>query len=259
MKYVYPVPMKKTQKSDRLTLILFLSILFSCNTSDKILNEKNSFLGEDQAIEQAKRMFEAIGGTRAWCNLKSLYIRAEHSEPQLNMPYQSEIWRAMDTFELVIEQQSDEMHVKGVFTETGGTIRYYDHRDTTRILSEEQLQGWKFSHNHNVYVLLHQLGCDPQAFRVEWEDDKRLNFYRETDYLVGFELDTENRPYLFFPPTEDGGITGSIFNQWGTDQGLVHSAGGHPLDSSFFYTTQSWIPNKESLVNAFGAEILKID
>ena len=244
--------------SQLLWISSFVFILISCK-GPKSSQNGPTFQGDDGAIQAANTMFEAIGGMKAWCELTSLYIKAEHTEPQLTMPYQSEIWRAIDQFQLVIEQQSDEMHVKGVFTEDGGTIRYYDHRDTTRVLNQEQLGGWKFSHNHNVYVLLHQLGCDPEAFRVEWEDDKRLNFYRDSDYLVGFELDTDNRPYMFFPPTEDGGITGSVFNQWGTDEGLVHSAGGHPLDSSFFYTTQSWIPSKESLIISFGEEILEIE
>ena len=44
-------------------------------------------------------MFDAIGGKDRWCKLKSLYIRANHTEPKMPLPYTSEIWRAIDTFE----------------------------------------------------------------------------------------------------------------------------------------------------------------
>lgn len=216
-------------------------------------------MGDEKAVDQANQMFKAIGGTDAWCELKSLYIKARHTEPQMTLPYQSEIWRGIDHFDLVIEQQNDSFHVKAVVNDLRGTVRYYDHRDTFRTLSNDQLQGWKFDHNHNVYVLLHDLGCNPEQYRVEIDENAKLSFYQDSILVVRFGLDDRMRPYLFDKPNLDGSISGSMFSHWGTDDGLVHSAGGHPLDSNFMYRTELWQPSKKSLKEVFGDSLYSVE
>ncbi|MGI9547779.1 MAG: hypothetical protein ACR2MM_11105 [Flavobacteriaceae bacterium] len=229
---------------------------FACSEKRK---KTISFQGENAAVVRADSMFKAIGGKEAWCKLKSLYIKAQHTEPQMPLPYTSEIWRAIDTFELVIEQQNDSFHVKAVITADEGRVRYYDKRDTVRIFSPEQLADWAYGHKHNVYVLLHDLACKPEQYLVEIDDQNRLTFYRDTIFEVSFGLDELKRPYLFYQPNPDGSVSGSILTRWGTDDGLVHSAGGHPLDSNFVYTTEIWIPSEKSLIEDFGKTLFTLD
>lgn len=232
----------------------FLSAI-SCTVRQK---DSDDFLGEKAAVVRADSMFQAIGGKEAWCRLKSLYIKARHTEPQIPLPYTSEIWRAIDTFELVIEQQNDSFHVKAVINETSGRVHYYDQRDTMRLFTEEQLADWAYGHKHNVYVLLHDLACDPGNYRVVIDEKDRLSFYRDSIFEVSFGLDSLYRPYLFYQPHPDGSVSGSVFSRWGTDQGLVHSAGGHPLDSNFIYTTEIWQPSILSLKEEFGETIFDL-
>ena len=203
-------------------------------------------------------MFKAIGGKEKWCGLQSLYIKAEHTEPQMDIPYQSEIWRGIDQFELVIEQQNDSFHAKGVFNKYGGTVRYYDKRDTIRVLTEAQLKDEAFDHNHNIYVLLHKFGCNPENYSVAIDDNERLAFYKDSVFVSSFGLDDQSRPYLFYKPNPAGSISGSIFTHWGTDEGLVHSAGGHPLDSNFVYRTEIWKPGTLPIKEMFGEKIFDI-
>lgn len=238
------------------TLIVFLLflVMYSCKSPVK---ESKSFIGEEKAVQLADRMFVAIGGKEAWCELKSLYIKAEHTEPQMSMPYQSEIWRGIDQFELVIEQQNDSFHVKGVVNKLGGKVRYYDQRDTFRILTDQQLKEWEFDHIHNIYVMLHNLGCNPENYRVQIGEENRLTFYQDSIFFTSFGLDDQLRPYLFYHPNFDGTVSGSTFTHWGTDGGLVHSAGGHPLDSNFMYRTEIWQPSTKPLKEAFGKEIFE--
>ena len=238
---------------------LLVMAMYSCNSSASQSNKSKSFLGDEKAVTLADQMFDAIGGKEAWCDLKSLYIKAMHTEPQMTIPYQSEIWRAIDTFELVIEQQNDSFHVKGVFSELGGNIRYYDKRDTSRTLSDEQLKDWEFDHNHNIYVLLHKLGCDADNYKVQIDENERLAFYQDSTFITSLGLDDQLRPYMFFKPNTDGSVSGSIFTDWGTDNGLVHSAGGHPLDSNFIYTTEIWEPAETTLKERFGEDLFDID
>ena len=238
-----------------MSVIIFMTLI-SCDSSE---SEKTNFHGEENAVALADQMFTAIGGKEAWCALRSLYIKAIHTEPQMSIPYQSEIWRGIDQFELVIEQQNDSFHVKAVVNEHAGTIRYYDKRDTSRILTKEQLKNWAFDHDHNIYVLLHNLACHPEKYKVEIDKEKRLAFYQDSIFLTSFGLDDQLRPHLFYIPNADGSISGSRFSQWGTDEGLIHSAGGHPLDSNFIYTTEIWKPGKKSLKEMFGEKIFNLE
>ena len=173
--------------------------------------------------------------------------------------YRSEIWRTIDQFEMVIEQQKDSMHVKGVFSESSGTIRYYDQRDTVRMMTEQQLEGWKFNHRHNVYVLFHHFGCTPENYTVRIDNENRLAFFRDSTFYASFGLDDQFRPHQFYHPNMDGSVSGSLFNRWATHDGLVHSAGGHPLDSNFMYQTEVWTPSKSSLKETFGSSIFDIE
>jgi hypothetical protein len=239
-------------------VIIFLVILFlfSCNGPSHI---SSSFVGEEKTVKLAEQMFESIGGKAAWCELKSLYIRAEHTEPLMSSPYTSEIWRGIEKFELVIEQQNDSFHVKGVFNDLGGTIRYYDNRDTFRVLNSEQLEGWKFENNHNVYVLLHKFGCNPQDYKVKMDKESRLVFYKDSTLFAGVGLDDQLRPFQFYTPNQEGEVSGSVFTHWGEDEGLIHSAGGHPIDSSFTYLTEKWVPSNKALRIAFGENLFEIE
>lgn len=233
-----------------------LFCIFSCT---EIRKSSRDFKGDRAAVAMADSMFQAIGGKEAWCRLKSLYIKAQHTEPDMPLPYTSEIWRAIDTFELIIEQQNDNFHVKAVITNKEGRVRYYDKRDTLRLLTSEQLADWAYGHKHNVYVLLHDLACAPEKYQVEVDQDNRLSFYRDSIFEVSFGLDELKRPYLFYQPNVDGSVSGSIFTRWGTDSGLVHSAGGHPLDSNFIYTTEIWKPSELSLEEEFGESLFLLD
>lgn len=223
------------------------------------LSPSPNFEGDKYAVARADSMFVAIGGKEAWCRLKSLYIKAEHNEPKMPIPYTSEIWRATDTFELIIEQQNADFHVKAVFSEKEGIVRYLDKRDTFRILTPEQLADWAFGHKHNIYVLLHDLACEPEKYSVVIDDLDRLSFYRDTIFEVSFGLDDKKRPYMFYHPNPDGTVSGSIFTHWGIDNGLVHSAGGHPLDSNFIYRTEIWKPSELPLRQSFGEEVFLLD
>lgn len=219
-------------------LVLLVISYYSCTQSSK---PSKTFSGEKDAIQMAERMFDAIGGKEGWCNLTSLYIKAEHNEPPMTLPYQSEIWRSMTDFDLVIEQQNDSFHVRAVMNDTSGVVSYLDQRDTFRVLTDEQLGNWKFGNRHNVYVLLHNIACNPQDYKAEIEDE-HIAFYQDTIFVTRFGLDDQFRPHLFYAPNPDGTISGSRFTRWGTDGGLIHSDGGHPMDSSFMYSTEIWKP-----------------
>jgi hypothetical protein len=210
-----------------------------------------SFQGDRAAVELAEGMFDAVGGKQAWAALRALYIKAEHTEPQIPAPYQSEIWRGIDEFELRIDQGNDSFHALARVNAQGGTVTYLDDRDSTRVLSTEELAQWKFEHDHNVYVVLHRLGKHPAAFRVALEETDRLTFYEDDQLLAAFRLDDQLRPHLFYQPTHDGGLAASEFSTWGTHDGLTHSAGGGPLDGNFHYTTLEWQPSDRSFSETY--------
>ncbi len=245
-------------RPSRCLLVFWLLTALACQP---VAPEKNdminspppepTFQGNQAAVELAEKMFKAIGGKKGWADLRALYIKAEHTEPQMSQPYQSEIWRGIDEFELRIVQGNDSFHTVARVNARGGNVAHLDHRDTTRVLTTEQLEEWEFDHNHNVYVVLHRLGKNPAAFRAVLEETDRLTFYEDDHLLTAFRLDDQLRPHLFYQPTREGNLVASEFSTWGTHRGLTHSAGGGPLDGDFHYTTSVWEPSNRSFSESF--------
>ena len=235
---------------------LFFLLLFTPFLACDYMPKEQEFKGSEEARKKANEMFKAIGGKSAWCSLKSLYIRAEHTEPDMVIPYTSEIWLDMDSLSMVIHQENDSFHVKGIFSESEGRIYYLDQRDTFRILSEEQLDGWKFSNAHNVYVLLHNMGCNPASYSVELVGEDSLLVYNEQGLQGSFGLDGLSLPEYYGQLQEDGSIASSQFTEFGKTEVFVHSAGGRTLNGSFQYKTDEWIPSKKSMLKTFGQEVL---
>ena len=209
----------------------------------------STFTGEPEAIERAETLFAAIGGKEKWAALRSLYIHAIHEEPQLKYPYKSEIWRDIQEFKLRIEQQSEEFHRVGVFSDEGAWINYVD-RDTARQLSAEALRGWESDNDQNVYVLLNRLSREG-SFDVRKGIDGRIEFRSDTTFLCAFQLDSLDRPHRFITRNSGGVEQVSHFAKWGTTEGLVHSAGGGPLDGSFTYDTREWVPSSAKFEEAY--------
>jgi hypothetical protein len=224
----------------------------SCSEKHDHVNAE-LFSGNIEAVQMADSMYRAIGGIERWCKLRSVYIKAKHFEPQMNLPYTSEIWRSMDDFDLIIEQQNDSFHVRGIMNDSLAVVNYLDKRDTSRVLSEELLEEWKFGNHHNVYVVLHRLACDPSSHIAKIENDQ-LAFYKDSVFVSRFGLDEEMRPHMFYAPNSDGSESGSRFTKWGIDDGLVHSNGGHPMDSSFLYITEVWQPGYSTVRESFDIE-----
>ena len=238
-------------------LVSWLFIASACQPTTPEKNEttiptspESTFQGDRAAVALAERMFDAIGGKKGWADLRALYIKAEHTEPQMSQPYQSEIWRGIDEFEMRIDQGNDSFHTVARVNARGGQVTYH-HRDTTRVLTAEELAEWEFDHNHNVYVVLHRLGKNPGTFRAVLEETDRLTFYEDDHTLTAFRLDDQLRPHLFYSPTLEGDLVASEFSSWGTHDGLTHSAGGGPMDGDFHYTTLVWEPSKWSFAQSF--------
>ncbi len=226
------------------TLLLSLFLFQNCNTPNT-----PSFEGEGAAVEKAEAMFLAIGGKEAWAKLKSLYIHAIHEEPGLDYPYESHIWRDLDNFKMRIEQRGPEFDIIGLFSEEAVEVQYL-HRDTMRWFSPEDLEDEKFSHEHNVYVLLKKLATQ-EGISVKEGKEGRIEFYQNEKMMVAFGLDEQNRPYLFYQPASDGSVNESQFTKWNTTEGLTHSAGGGPVDGNFKYETKIWKPSHQNIEEAF--------
>lgn len=219
----------------KVSYLVFLVFLISCKQEQS----PPHFSGEPQAVEQAKKMFEAIGGLDRWAEIKGLYIKAQHTEPNIENPYQSEIWRDMENFYLVIEQQNEDFHVKGVFNNEGGKVYYMD-KDSSRTLTDEQLNSWKFSNAHNVYNVWKSIARNAGT-EVKSGEDNKLEFYQKEQLLAAFKLDSLNRPSYFYQVNQDTSVLSeSHFRIWKTSNGITHPAGGGPSDGNFVYETEIW-------------------
>ncbi|MEQ9423910.1 MAG: hypothetical protein RJQ09_05800 [Cyclobacteriaceae bacterium] len=204
---------------------------------------------DEQAVIKADQMFEAIGGKKKWASLKSLYIKAVHTQPNLTEPYTSEIWRSIDGFKIRIEQKSDEFHKVGMFSDEGVWIRDLK-AGTVKQLDEDRLTDEKRQNELNVYVLLNRIARN-ESYKPKL-NGQRLEFYLNEEFQTAFILDEYSRPSIFITKSKDGlKEFVSFFNKWGTTNGFIHSAGGGPVDGNFFYSTEIWQPSELIFEEAF--------
>ena len=222
----------------------FLLILFLITSGSMVVNAQVSKSGPVEADE----MFKALGGRKLWADLKSLYIKAKHLEPGIGS-YQNEIWRGVDAFKLRIEQQNQDFHKLGLFSEKTGTISYFK-RDSSRQLSAEDLSRFRKSNDQNIYVLLSKMAKDKSY--IPSINGQRLEFHHQGEFIVAFILNDEKLPVVFITPSENNSPESvSYFNKWHKTNGYVHPAGGGPVGGNFFYVTEVWLPSNSVFEEAF--------
>ena len=207
----------------------------------------------DSSSEMADRMYEALGGRERWASLRSLYIKARHTQPSMDIPYQSEIWRGIDEFKLRIEQQNERFHNVGLFSDQGGWIHRLKN-DSLQVLTPERLQASRASHQGNIYVLLQRIARGESY--VPRVNGQRLEFHRDGQLVVAFILDEKDRPAIFISPGTDGQERISHFDRWHESDGFVHPAGGGPVDGGFHFVTEVWRPSDQDFTESFDVAYL---
>ncbi len=203
----------------------------------------NLFAGEKDdpvAVEKVNLMLEAMGGKQNWAALKSIYIRAKHTEPELELPYINEIWHSMTDLTLKIKQ-----------TDTAGRLQeralLIDHGWANRKgaisdLSEKEINYWRSWSGKNIYKTLHRLATGEKDLVVKTGPENRLEVYDSEGNLVQwFRLDDENRPRWFGREPESG----TTFAGWEMTDGIMRPTGGAPDDGSFEYKMLIWQPSRE--------------
>lgn len=226
--------------------LISILLLFACQSV-----ETGVFEGNEEAVAKAESMYKALGGKEKWAGIKSVYIRAYNKEPQLDDPYLSQIWRDLEDFKVRIEQKSEGAHRIGLFSDKGGWIQFVMH-DTTRKLTTNELEGWRFQHRHDVYYQLHQLaryGCKDLRLGTEG----RVEFYDPNGALrIAFLLDGQNRPSRFYVTNQTGlAESATAFTEWTTSHGMSHPVKGGPVDGSYSFSMEKWEPSKHGLDKAF--------
>lgn len=208
----------------------------------------SSFTGDKANVQKAEAMFKALGGKERWANLKSLYVKANHTEPGLANPYINQIWRDIDWFKIRIEQNGEDLQRIGTFNDNGGAINFVD-QDTIRELDGYALTSWRKSHAQNFYVVLNRLAKN-ETYKVESEG-KKLNFLKDDEPFCAFELNAENLPEYFIVERRKGQEIISHFTAWDKSEGFSHPVAGGPIDGNFEFNTLEWKPQYKPFEEAF--------
>ncbi len=63
---------------------------------------------------------------------------------------------------------------------------------------------------------------------------------------------SKNLPHRFITKSQDGSRENvSAFRKWGNSEGFIHPAGGGPVNNSFTYETEAWIPSSKSFEESY--------
>lgn len=206
--------------------------------------------GDAKALETAERMLKAIGGRANWAALKSLYIRAIHTEAGLDKPYQNEIWRNLETRQIKIVQQNEDFHTVGYIDGDKGWI--VRGRGEPAAMSEEQLAGLLHWDRHLVYGIFRKMAAGSPGLGYRIDERGRLVVEENGEMLAAFELNEKGLPHRFYTPSRDGKKENlSIFSEWGESEGFVHPVVSEPQGEQTVYRAQEWRPGREMLEMRF--------
>lgn len=208
---------------------------------------------ETKVLKKVERMLEALGGRENWASLKSLYIRAIHTEKGIDKPYQNEIWRNIDTRQIKIVQQNEDFHTVGYIDgDRGWIIR---NQGEAKEMSEQQLAGLLHWDKHLIYGIFHRIAENRPGLCYRIDKRQRLVVYHDGGMLAAFEFNEKGLPYKFYTPSPDGKKENmSIFSQWGESEGFVHPVVSEPQGEATVFRAEEWKPGKTLLKIRFSPE-----
>lgn len=189
-------------------------------------------------------MLYAMGGDSLWASNNSLYFRTQVVEKGLEMPFVSEEWRDLNTFKLRIEQQNNDIHTIGYFSQAGGWIEL-PKQDSLRKVTDGELVNWWLDHERNFYRTLHRLASSDADIQLESSEDHRLDCKEDGVLLCSFVLDTDKKPstFHFWPLDAEEPLT-MHYSTWGTlPNGMVYPLEGARADSAFSFKMLVWEPS----------------
>jgi len=231
-------------------LAVFPALLFALAafaTPPATLPSANAFLAhvEDRtAVARAAAMLEAMGGREGWANLESLYIAATHTEPQLDAPYQSEIWRNVGRPEVrILQQRGDLVSERVIIGEQGWSTR----NGETEPMGAEMLAALLNWDRHVFYGTIKALALGGRDIRVSIDAEDRLRVYRSGALLGAMTLSDDNIPVVYHTPSADGGeLYRTDYTEWAMSGGLYHPVVSEPANGAVYRSTE-WRPSAQAI------------
>lgn len=201
-----------------------------------------SHVEDKRAVEKAAEMLEALGGRGRWAALKSLYIRATHTEKSIPKPYRSEIWRNLDAAQMKIVQQNDDFYNERVVNNSKGWLT---RGGEVRELTAEQLGDLLRWDAHLFYKTIRKIALGRPSLSLKLDRNGRLVVYEDGKMLAALELDGRKRPYKYYVPEAGGKGEGlTIYREWGESEGYVHPVVSEPQGQDAVYRADEWRPSR---------------
>lgn len=209
------------------------------------------------AVAQATAVLNALGGRERWASLASLYIRAVHTEPHLDAPYRSEIWRDVGVPRVRIEQQGTRrgapFHSIRLLSGAGAWSIRDGVAEPMAAAAQQALLHWNA---HLVYATLQTLARGGPDVGVQLDDAGRLVVLQDGALLGRMTLDEHDRPVVYATPALDGSGESRVrYTAWSTSAEYVHPIVSEPEGSGAIFRTEVWQPSPAPSMTSFVPEI----
>lgn len=203
-------------------------------------------------------MLEALGGRDRWAAIASLYIQAVHTEPHLDRPYRSEIWRDVGTRRVRIVQQGtrdgEPFHsVRLLVGDDAWSVRDGVAQPMSDV-AREALFHWDA---HLYYAALQTLARGGPGVEVRVGGDGGLVLYRGGVLVGRFILDDHHRPVEYVTPTADGeGESVVRYTEWAETEGYVYPVVSRPSTGAVF-RAEAWQPSERPSAASFSPDAVR--
>lgn len=235
--------------------VLVLSFIAADITAQQRQHRPDEQSGE--AGKRTAKMLEALGGRGRWARLKSLYIRATHTEKAIPKPYKSEIWRNFNAVNgtrlKIVQGNADFYNERYVDGAQGWLVRGIG--GEARELPASQLADLLRSDKYLIYRTIRKIALAPANLVLKIDERDRLAVYEDGQLIGAMELDAQNRPSKYYIPRADGtGENMTFFTQWGKTDGYVHPVVIEPQPSDAIYRIDEWKPSCKPSTAGFAPE-----
>ena len=226
-----------------LILALAILILTSCGGS-KTLDVK----GEQEAVNMASSMMEAMGGKELWSEIKSVYIRTITSDAQSGRSFVFEQWITLDEPKIMNKrtyENSSEIQIlngNDGWIVTNGQVNLMPNQMITQLLN------WR---NNFLMTNMKKLALGGKEMEVRIIDPNSFEMYEGSKMVAGFELNDAQLPGTYYINLNSGNRSAMMVDEWGTYKGMAYPVAIREQDALTNIRTDYWDPSPLDAEKAF--------
>jgi hypothetical protein len=222
--------------------MLSLITLVSCGGSDKL-----DIKGDPEAIKIAEDMLKAMGGKKAWFQLKSVYVRTLSRVASVTEPYIYEEWINIDEPKLMNRKVLNDTEIVDIIDGNDG---WQIQGSSMNMIPPQRITSYLHWHKNYFIRVVKDLAEEQENIEVK-KTDNGFEVYKQGDFLAGFELNEANLPIGYYTESLTGQKNKIFFKEFSEYEGYKFPLLIEAESMIATYQTDYFDPSNQDAAKAF--------